>query len=398
MEHMGAALSTLSVFRPILRTPVMKRCTAFFQALARGAQIETMACYTDIFYTLTEAGSYSLGSYLSKELQYLETPFSRAAARGEAPEALWDAAKRDIEILNRLIGLDYHRLLHSGADTEEYDALIRSLPSWAPGPPLELEALAAGYRENGYGLFARGKSFLWEDGALRLASCPDEIDAAALYGYEWQRRAVYQNTRLLLKGGPAANVLLYGDSGTGKSVTVKSQLQFPEFSGLRIIEISRAGIPSLHRLMEQLEGECQRFILFIDDLSFDGDDTGFSVLKSILEGGVGRRPRNAAVYATSNRRHMVRETFGDRAGDDVHAAETIQEKTSLSDRFGLRIPYLALSRDEYLACVRHLTERAGAVFDDAAASAAMRWEIAHGGRTPRVAKQFVEQSFHEASC
>ena len=144
------------------------------------------------------------------------------------------------------------------------------------------------------------------------------------------------------------------------------------------------------QLIRSLAGRRQKFILFIDDLAFDQDDKTYSALKTILEGTLEKRPANVAIYATSNRRHLVRQTFADRAGDEVDTFETISEKTALAERFGLRIPYLTMNKAGYLALVDHLAAQAGISMDrDALHAQAMTWEIRHAGRTPRVARQFV---------
>ena len=186
------------------------------------------------------------------------------------------------------------------------------------------------------------------------------------------------------------NVLLYGDSGTGKSATVKSLLSQPGFDQLRLIEVQKEGLADMPRLIRTLGGRRLKFILFIDDLAFDQDDTTYSVMKTILEGGLEKRPANVAIYATSNRRHLVRQTFSDRAGDEVDASETIQEKTSLAERFGLRIPYLALNQGEYLDLVERMAALYGVEMDkQQLRTGAIRWEMRHTGRTPRTAKQFI---------
>ena len=211
-----------------------------------------------------------------------------------------------------------------------------------------------------------------------------------MLGYELQREQVIANTRAMLEGKAVNNVLLYGDSGTGKSATVKSLLSQPGFDQLRLIEVQKEGLADMPRLMRTLGGRRLKFILFIDDLAFDKDDTTYSVMKTILEGGLERRPANVAIYATSNRRHLVRQTFSDRAGDEVDASETIQEKTSLAERFGLRIPYLALNQGDYLTMVERMAELYGVKLDkQELRTGALRWEMRHPGRTPRTAKQFI---------
>ena len=152
-------------------------------------------------------------------------------------------------------------------------------------------------------------------------------------------------------------------------------------------------------LIRSLAGRQQRFILFIDDLAFDQDDRTYSVMKTILEGGLERRPANVAIYATSNRRHLVRQTFSDRAGDEVDAFETISEKTALAERFGLRIPYLALNKNEFLDLVETMAARCGVQMErEQLRSEAGRWEMRHPGRTPRTAKQFIASLCLEQSA
>ena len=214
---------------------------------------------------------------------------------------------------------------------------------------------------------------------------PDEM-----MGYELQRDQVIANTQALLEGHHVNNVLLFGDSGTGKSATVKSLLSRPGFEDLRLIEVQKEGLADMPRLIRTLGGRRLKFILFIDDLAFDQDDTTYSVMKTILEGGLERRPANVAIYATSNRRHLVRQTFSDRAGDEVDASETIQEKTSLAERFGLRIPYLALNKADFLDLVERMAAQSGITMDrQALRTGADRWEMRHPGRTPRTAKQYI---------
>lgn len=211
-----------------------------------------------------------------------------------------------------------------------------------------------------------------------------------MLGYELQRDQVIANTRALLEGKAVNNVLLFGDSGTGKSATVKSLLAIPGFDQLRLIEVQKEGLADMPRLIRTLGGRRLKFILFIDDLAFDQDDTTYSVMKTILEGGLEKRPVNVAIYATSNRRHLVRQTFSDRAGDEVDASETIQEKTSLAERFGLRIPYLALNQAEYLELIERMAALHGVTVDRQKLRAdALQWAMRHPGRTPRTAKQFI---------
>ena len=209
-------------------------------------------------------------------------------------------------------------------------------------------------------------------------------------GYTLQRAQVIANTRALLEGRRVNDVLLYGDSGTGKSATVKCLLSVPDFGNLRLIEVQKEGLRDMPALIRSLRGRQQKFILFIDDLAFDQDDNTYSVVKTILEGGLEKRPDNVAIYATSNRRLLVRQTFSDRAGDEVDIRETIAEKTALSDRFGLRIPYLALNKAEFLELIEQLADQAGVSMDRGELMReAVKWDMKFPGRTPRGARQFI---------
>ena len=219
---------------------------------------------------------------------------------------------------------------------------------------------------------------------------PDFVPEEELWGYRLQRDQVVANTRALIQGRQVNNVLLYGDPGTGKSATVKALLGVPGFESLRLIEVHKTDLGDFGQLLRQLAHRPQKFILFIDDLAFDQDDMTYSVLKSVLEGGLEPRPDNVAVYATSNRRNLVRQSFSDRRGDEVDINETVQEKTSLAERFGLRIPFTALNRNQFLEMVEELAQRKGVCCDrEVLRAEAVKWEMRHPSRTPRTALQFL---------
>ena len=189
---------------------------------------------------------------------------------------------------------------------------------------------------------------------------------------------------------PANNVLLYGDAGTGKSSAVKAIANEFAPEGLRLVEVKKNQLYQIPDLMDKLAANPLKFILFIDDLAFDQDDKTYSALKTILEGGLEKRPVNVAIYATSNRRHLVRQTFSERAGEEIDTFETISEKTALAERFGLRIPYMTMNKRDYLALIDHLAGLYQVEMDRELLHArAMEWEIRHAGRTPRVARQFI---------
>jgi predicted AAA+ superfamily ATPase len=229
-----------------------------------------------------------------------------------------------------------------------------------------------------------------------------------LSGYEDQRAIVIDNTLRFLEGKPANNILLYGDRGTGKSATVKALCNEYADRGLRLLELRKQDLFHLTRILVALSSRALFFILFIDDLSFENIDDSFTRLKALLEGGAGTKPANVLIYATSNRRHLVRERFADRPGPaetadgEVRAFDTMQEQFSLADRFGLTVVYAAPNQEEYLSIAEFLGRKRGLLPAGEAAGAeeaealkqfrenALRWERWFNGRSPRTAVQYVD--------
>lgn len=391
-KELRSALRGISAYKHLMDAPVMALVQKLLDALSAGRGEEALECYTRLFYTLKEEGSRSLGSWLHDALRYQESPYARMVEKGPEDPVLEGAARRDIDTLAALAQLACDGLTDAltGCLPEEFGPVVEGLPRWESAETFSFEELTDFYRANGTGLFARYHAFLWESGQLWPVADPDSPRPEEMLGYERQRDQVIANTRAMLEGKLVNNVLLYGDSGTGKSATVKSLLSLPGFEDLRLIEVQKEELGDLPDLIRTLAGRRRKFILFIDDLAFDQDDRTYSALKTILEGGLERRPANVAIYATSNRRHLVRQTFSDRAGDEVDAFETIQEKTSLSERFGLRIPYLALNKADFLDMVERMAALYGVEMDrEELRAGAVRWEMHHPGRTPRVARQFI---------
>ena len=392
LNALRAALRGLSAYRNLTAQPVLLQMGRLLDALAQGRGEEALDAYTAVFYHLREEGFSGLGDWLWDRLRYTETPYALLAQRGGSDPALENGARRDVDTFVLLAETDCDRCIDAMKELlpNEYAPVLAALPRWRAAAPFDFEALTQFYREHGAGLYARYQAFLWEEGQLVPVPDPDCPRPEDLLGYELQRDQVEANTSQLMAGHPANNVLLFGDGGTGKSATVKSMLYLPGMEDLRLIEIQKENLTGLPQLMRSLGGRRQKFILFIDDLAFDQDDKTYSSLKTILEGSLERRPANVAIYATSNRRHLVRQNFSDRGSDEVDAAETISEKTALAERFGLRIPYLTMNKSGYLALVDHLAGQAGITMDREVLHAqAMTWEIRHSGRTPRVARQFI---------
>lgn len=392
MKSLSVALRGVTAYKDLLASPVMECALRLVRAVSDGDGQGGLDAYTDLFYQLRLEGCPGLGSWLADALRWSESPYPKLAESGLGDPALERAARNDISAFELLASVDcdcwlkeLSRLLDS-----DYQGVLTGLPRWQSGVPFSFDSLTALYRKEGAGRFARYKAFVWEDGTLIPVAHPDCPSADDLLGYDWQRQEVVHNTQALVSGRYVNNVLLYGESGTGKSATVKNLLTLPGMEELRIIEADKENLGGLPALIRSLDGRRQKFIVFIDDLTFDRDDPTYSVLKTILEGGVERRPSNVAVYATSNRRHLVRQTISERAGDEMDRNETIREKTSLADRFGVRILFQGLNKAEYLAIVDMLAARRGIDLpQEELHSQAIAWERFHGSQTPRTALQFI---------
>jgi predicted AAA+ superfamily ATPase len=245
------------------------------------------------------------------------------------------------------------------------------------------------------GLFAEYRAFRWQDGQFFGISYPDPIQLNTLVGYEWQRDALLKNTEFLLSGETALHVLLYGSRGSGKSSLVKALLNEYQERHLRLLEVAKSDLKDLPKIVEQLRGLPQKFIIFVDDLSFEEDDDAFKELKVVLEGNLTARPQNVVVYATSNRRHLIREFFGDRPApkdsEEIHAWDTMQEKLSFSDRFGLTLTFEPADQQTYLTIIRHLAAQAKInISPEDLEYQALQWATRHNGRSGRTARQFID--------
>ncbi|MEE1019472.1 MAG: ATP-binding protein, partial [Acutalibacteraceae bacterium] len=257
-----------------------------------------------------------------------------------------------------------------------------------------LQAVTQFYCNNGVGMLGLNKAFYidsTESTKLVPISDFDRYHLTDMWGYEHQKKLLTDNTEAFINGKAANNVLLYGDSGTGKSTSIKAILNEYHTRGLRMIEVYKHQFSCLPRLIEKLRLRRYSFIIYMDDLSFEEFEIEYKFLKAIIEGGLEKKPDNVLIYATSNRRHLIRESFSDRDGnDDIHKNDTVQEKLSLSDRFGLTISFTKPMQKEYLEIVKYLAHNAGINMpEDALCAEASRWGLMHGGVSGRVARQFI---------
>ena len=254
------------------------------------------------------------------------------------------------------------------------------------------------YKEYGVGKFGLNKAFRIEEGTdLKTANIipitrVEHVYLNDIIGYDIQKKKLTYNTESFINGKPANNCLLYGDAGTGKSSSVKAIVNEYYDKGLRIIEIYKHQFRYLSDILEQLKDRNYKFIIYMDDLSFEESELEYKYLKAILEGGFGRRPENVLIYATSNRRHLIRESFRDKTETDeeLHTRDTVEEKLSLSARFGEKIYYGSPDKREFNSIVLALAKKHNIDMDESEILAkANMWELSHGGMSGRSATQFI---------
>jgi predicted AAA+ superfamily ATPase len=277
----------------------------------------------------------------------------------------------------------------SAAAPEE--ALFAAVGPWGES----LGDFVAYLRRHGAGPLGRYGFFRWAKapGAVHPVLNPDPVRLADLSGYEDQRSMVIANTLAFLEGKAANNLLLYGDRGTGKSATVKAVCREYRDRGLRLLELRKEDMAAFPAVLEFTASRGLRFIIFIDDLAFENMDDSFTSLKALLEGSVETRPPNTLIYATSNRRHFVKERMADQpygADAEVRSFDTMQEQLSLADRFGLTVIFTTPSQEEYLNIACFIAEKRGLKPDEPFRQSALRWERWFNGRSPRTASQFVD--------
>jgi len=412
----------LTVLRGVLRSPAARDLLALLGLLAAerpdagavadtfGRLWEELAAQPDPL--LPDAWQAHLVDLLLED----ENPFSLAAEKGGradfSPGALLGQARRDLGTLRELFDLDAATLL--AAVEDKVPELAGIWVPWAdPDRAGEDSArrvfarklaatgdwggcaglLAEHFLRHGAGPFGRYRAFRWSADGLRAVHRPDPASLAGLVGYERERGPLLRNTERFLAGLPAHHALLYGLPGTGKSSTVKAILNEYAGEGLRLVEVAKEDLAELPRVLEVLRDRSGRFVLFVDDLSFEEHEVEYKALKALLEGSVEEPPQNVRVYATSNRRNLVRERFSERdEADDVHARDTMQEKLSLVARFGLRVTFPAPDQQRYLEIVCGLARGRGIkILEGELIERALLWDRWHAGRSGRTARQFVDE-------
>jgi len=393
------SIDSLTVFSALKQDPVISALRRLLAVLADDAKAgsadgikagsagDAVVLYSDMLAKLYPHGS-DLSEYIRELVLSDDNFYVQAMAAGKhLSDEIQDAARRELNNLQDLGGL-------SCADVRSAIGYDGFLPFWTNSKLYLISDFMTKLEQipvTGYGIYADYRFFRISGGKITPVAHPDAQPLDQLFGYERERSLILKNTEALMDGTGASNMLLYGDAGTGKSSTIKAvALEYAD-RGLRIVEVKKNQLYQIPDVLEELSSNPLKFILFIDDLSFSGNDDNFSALKATLEGSVAGCGGNTVIYATSNRRHLVKETFGDRAGDELHVNDTMQETMSLAARFGLTITFSKPSKDEYLDIVRSLAAEYGVDLpDEELVRRAEAHAIRRNGRSPRTAKQFVE--------
>lgn len=387
LNNLNTKLNSLTVFRQLLNDPVIVN----FQYLADTLNTKDTQEQVDAYCEFTSAlyqESANLSTYIHKLIRNDENFYVKNKAGGKDVSPVIEISLgAELETLEELAGV-------TSASIKDAIDFKGFLPDWENS----YLNLYEDYKERiemlpvtGYGVYAKFSTFHLEDGKIVPVHHPDPQSLDMLFGYERERNMIIRNTEALINGEGASNMLLYGDAGTGKSSTIKAVCNHFASKGLRLLEIKKNELYRIPYVVEELSANPLKFVIFIDDLSFTANDDNFSALKAILEGSVTTCGNNIAIYATSNRRHLVKENMSDRNGDELHINDTLQETMSLAARFGLTITYQRPEKDQYLDIVKNLAEQYGIEIEEAELfKKAEAHAIRRNGRSPRVAKQFIE--------
>ena len=382
MKELKDRIFALCVFRDLWNDTV-------FHSLFSYIKHPSATAYAEFVSLLYAANGGNLGEYVKELCLNSENIYVRTVgAKKSIPSYMQEAVEAELDVLQEVSALDKETL----CAPLKYSGFLPDFTT----TKLHLKDIYMHRDENiekyGYGIYAKHKMFYVDEGGCIVPVLhPDKTELSDLVDYERERQIVIDNTKALLAGKPAANILLAGDAGTGKSSTVKAVANALWGEGLRIIEMRKDQLRSIPKVLDELSSNPLKFVMFIDDLSFLKDDDNFNALKAVLEGSVTAKSNNVVIYATSNRRHIIKETFSDREGDDVHRNDTMQELVSLSERFGIHITFSKPSKQTFLHIVHHLAEENNIQMPtDELDLLAERFALERGGRSARLAKQFID--------
>lgn len=397
-------IALLSVYKNFLSDSVCIKFTVFLEAVKENDEfLKVIELYTDFISELY--GSEFKGDWSSYVRDFVlcdTNPVSINCAKNkgnEIPAFIMGAFEYELRILSDIASVKFEdvREILSAHYPSSKDT-INSIPSFDSYKLLfTKEQIQNSYKQEGYGIISKYSAFQY-NGDLEIipVKTPDEVQFKDLKLYDYQKQVLKENTLSFIRGNGANNILLYGDRGCGKSSSVKAAANEYKNSGLKIIQVGKENISSLENLVRYLQNFPSKFIIFIDDLVFNENDPCFSSAKAVLEGSLIKHPQNILIYATTNRRHLIKETFKSREGDEIHLNDTMDEAASLSDRFGITITFTPPDKKNYLEIVKQLSFECGLKIDDEFFKKAEAFALLKGSRAPRVARQFLNA--YKAQC
>lgn len=382
MNELKLKLESLCIFRELLKSPALA-------LLLKYLETPTNSAYAEFVAALYNANGGNISEYVREICENSENVYVKTIGLGQkAPDFLYFTLEEELKTMQAVAELTAETL----CEPLEHKSF---LPRFAVSK-LNIRDIYFHRADNiktfGYGIYAKNRMFyVDEQNNIVPVRNPDKTELCQLVDYERERKIIIDNTKALLEDKPAANILLTGDAGTGKSSTVKAVVNALWREGLRIIEVRKDQLRAIPKILDELSGNPLKFILFIDDLSFLKDDDNFNALKAVLEGSVTAKSGNVVIYATSNRRHIIKEKFSDREGDDIHRNDTMQELISLSERFGIHITFSKPSKETFINIVRHLAGESGIdIPESELILLAERFALERGGRSARLARQFID--------
>lgn len=421
----------LIIYRKINKNSILFRLAEVcrqFNTSSYDAEALTGDVLTEINRLLDVATKYGFNgnlwhNYIAFLLAMTETPFTLVCEKnGASSGSVKEFAKSDLEVFRQLLDYDFKPLeqalgincfsvienyqavekkeqIYNKSVSEKVQELSREIEKASDGTDM-YRIVTAFYKRYGVGMFGLNKAFRVSPNLevtgelLESITTTGDMKLDDLIGYESQKKRLQENTEAFVNGRKANNVLLYGDAGTGKSTSIKAILNQYYDQGLRMIEVYKHEFKYLQRIIAQIKNRNYKFIIYMDDLSFEEFEIEYKYLKAVIEGGLEVKPDNVLIYATSNRRHLIRETWQDRPdniSDDMHQNDTVQEKLSLSARFGLSIGYFRPSHQEYVKIIQELAHRHPEIkmTDEELRAGAVQWEMSHSGISGRAAQQYI---------
>lgn len=389
LDKIKLGFSSVVIFRNILKTKVIKKLLKFLNCETKENidNIKQIDLYSEFLSELFKSDNNLADFILSQIFLDDNIYISKCILKQEINNNLKKIFKNELNFFKYISSFDFSSIFNKEYSKNIAELEIKEIDFYK----IYFEHIK-NIDKKGYGIFYNNNMFVLDDRKNIIAvKNKDNQDIKKLYGYEIERNKVLSNTKILIEGKKANNILLYGDAGTGKSSTVKAVANFFKDEGLRLIEIKKNQLHFITDIIEKLSCSPLKFIIFIDDLTFSSNDDTFSYLKAILEGGVNSFPNNIAVYVTSNYRHLIKENFTDRTGDDIHIEDTIQQIMSLTNRFGMIITFQRPGRDLFKEIVLSYAKENNIKTDkEELINQAEAYAIRSAGRSPRVAKQFIE--------